>query len=361
MGGSNNNPAGRDVRTLRWGIVATGRIAHRVTRDLACLEDAELQAVSSRSQGSAAAFAGQYGFAASYHDTPSATGYQQLFADPDVDVVYIATPHAQHYEVARAALESGKHVLCEKPLTINAREATDLVALAGQRGLFLMEAVWTRFLPATRRALELISSGEIGAVRWVQADLGFPAVYDPADRLWDPAAGGGALLDLAVYPLTWAVAALGIPVRITASGHLNQDGVDVQNTLTLEYPEGAAAQLSSSLQAAGPGTATLGGSAGWIRTGSPLYNPRALEICGRDGAIRTEEFPEETEGFIHELRETGRCIRAGLQESPLMPWAETVQIMGLLDEARNQLGLRYPNDGGRVPASPGRTASAGVS
>ena len=348
MGAPGETRAGNAQRVLRWGVVATGRIAHRVTRDLACLEDAELQAVSSRSEDSARAFAEQHGFALSYHDTPAATGHRQLFADPLVDVVYIATPHAQHFEVARAALDAGKHVLCEKPLTINAREARDLVRLAGERGLFLMEAVWTRFLPATRRALQLIREGEIGAVRWVQADLGFPAVYDPTDRLWDPAAGGGALLDLAVYPLTWAVAALGFPAALKAKGHLNQDGVDVQTTLSLEYPEGAAAQLISSIQAAGPGMVTLSGTAGWIRTGAPLYNPRTVEICGRDGTITIEEFPEDTEGFIHELRETARCIRAGLQESPLMPWTETVQVMQLLDEARQQLGLRYPND--EVPA-----------
>jgi predicted dehydrogenase len=342
--GSAEKGSNHTVRPLQWGVVATGRIAHRVTRDLACLEDAALYAVSSRSAASARGFAEEHGFATSYHDTAAATGYQQLFADPLVDVVYIATPHAQHFEVARAALDAGKHVLCEKPLTINAREAGELARLAGEQGLFLMEAVWTRFLPATRRALELVGSGAIGTVRWVQADLGFPAVYDPADRLWDPAAGGGALLDLAVYPLTWAVAALGFPTRLTAAGHLNQDGVDVQNTLTLEYPEGAAAQLTSSLSAAGPGMATLGGTAGWIRTGSPLYRPKSLEICGLDGRVRVEEFPEETEGFIHELRETARCIRAGLQESPLMPWAETVQMMQLLDEARQQLGLQYPND-----------------
>lgn len=331
-------------RTLRWGVVATGRIAHRVTRDLACLEDAELYAVSSRSRGSAQAFAAGHGFAVAYYDGPSGSGYQQLFADPRVDVVYVATPHAQHFEVVRAALDAGKHVLCEKPFTINAGEARELVGMAEASGLFLMEAVWTRFLPATRRALELIRGGEIGTVRWVQADLGFPAAYDPKDRLWDPAAGGGALMDLAVYPLTWAIAALGFPAGLAASGHLNQDGVDVQNTIALQYAEGAAAQLTSSLQAAGPGTATISGTAGWIRTGSPLYNPRSLETCGLDGHIRVEEFHEETEGFIHELRETARCIRAGLQESPLMPWKETVQVMQLLDQARAQLGLHYPND-----------------
>lgn len=333
-----------DEHPLGWGVVATGRIAHRVTRDLALLEGAVLQAVSSRSAAAAKDFAGQYGFAASYHDQPAEKGYAQLFADPLVDVVYIATPHAQHFEVAKAALEAGKHVLCEKPLTINAREALELTSLAGQQQLFLMEAVWTRFLPATRRALDLIRSGGIGEVRWLQADLGFAAAYDPQDRLWDPAAGGGALLDLTVYPLTWAVSTLGFPAGVTAAGRLNQDGVDVQNTVTLHYPNGAAAQLISSLQSNSPGTVTVSGTQGWLRTGSPLYNPRSLQYSGPDGLVRTEEFPEETEGFIHELREAARCIRAGLRESPLMPWDESVRIMQLLDDVREQLGLRYAND-----------------
>ncbi|MCU1516253.1 MAG: Gfo/Idh/MocA family oxidoreductase [Pseudarthrobacter sp.] len=333
------------IRPLNWGVVATGRIAHRVTRDLARLDSTVLHAVSSRSPTAAKEFAGQYGFAASYHDQPDATGYEQLFADPVVDVVYIATPHAQHFEVAQRALQAGKHVLCEKPLTINAREAQELASLAGERKLFLMEAVWTRFLPATRRALELVRSGAIGTVRWVQADLGFAATYDPNDRLFDPAAGGGALLDLTVYPLTWAISTLGFPATVTASGQLNDDGIDVQNTVTLGYPDGAAAQLVSSLQSNSPGTLTISGTQGWLRTGSPLYNPRKLEFKGTDGVVRVEEFPEEAEGFIHELREAARCIRAGLLESPLMPWEESVRIMQLLDSVREQLGVRYPSDG----------------
>lgn len=331
-------------RPLRWGVVATGRIAHRVTADLVRLEGAELHAVSSRAEPAATAFKDKFGFTASYHDQAGRTGYQQLFDDPLVDVVYIATPHAQHLEVAQAALKSGKHVLCEKPLTVNAREARELVRLADDGGLFLMEAVWTRFLPATRRALELIGGGGIGDVRWVQADLGFAASYDPADRLWDPAAGGGALLDLTIYPLTWAIGALGFPDTLIAAGQLNPDGVDIHNTITLAYPGGASAQLTSSLQANGPGMVTIGGSEGWLRTGSPLYNPRLLEICGPDGVPRIERFEEETEGFIHELREVGRCIRAGLQESPLMPWADSIRTMELLDEARRQMGVSYAND-----------------
>ncbi|MFB8368878.1 Gfo/Idh/MocA family protein [Pseudarthrobacter sp. NPDC055928] len=332
------------IRPLNWGVVATGRIAHRVTRDLALLENTVLHAVSSRSPAAAKEFAGQYGFAASYHDGPVGKGYDLLFGDPLVDVVYIATPHAQHFEVAKAALEAGKHVLCEKPLTVNAREARDLAQLAGERKLFLMEAVWTRFLPATLRALEVVRGREIGAVRWVQADLGFAATYDPNSRLFDPAAGGGALLDLTVYPLTWAVSVLGFPTKVTAAGLLNHDGIDLQNTVTLEYPDGATAQLVSSLQSSSPGTVTISGTQGWLRTGSPLYRPRRVEYQGADGVVHVEEFPEEAEGFIHELREAARCIRAGLLESPLMPWDESVRIMGLLDSVRDQLGVHYAND-----------------
>ncbi|WP_457965047.1 Gfo/Idh/MocA family oxidoreductase [Arthrobacter sp. D1-29] len=332
------------IPPLNWGVVATGRIAHRATRDLARLENAVLHAVSSRSQAAAKEFAGQYGFAASYYDRRATTGYQQLFDDPVVDVVYVATPHAQHFEVAKAALEAGKHVLCEKPLTVNARETIELVSLAGERKLFLMEAVWTRFLPATLRALELVRGGHFGTIRWVQADLGFAAPYDPSHRLFDPAAGGGALLDLTVYPLTWAISVLGFPATVAASGQLNSDRIDVQNTVTLGYADGASAQLVSSLQSESPGTVTISGTKGWPRTGWPLYRPRRLEYQGTDGIVRVEEFPEETEGFIHELREAARCIRAGLLESPLLPWEESLRIMQILDGVRDQLGVHYKND-----------------
>src|SRR6185312_6445494 len=151
---------------------------------------------------------------------------------------YIATPHGQHFEVARAALAAGKHVVCKKSLTINAAEALELVDLARGNGVFLMEAVWTRFLPAVHRALEVVDSGELGEVAWIRADLGFPAPYDPAWRLWDPAAGGGALLDLAVYPLTWVLGVLGFPRSVQAVGVLNDDGVDTQESLTLGYGSG---------------------------------------------------------------------------------------------------------------------------
>ncbi|MCC3291921.1 MULTISPECIES: Gfo/Idh/MocA family protein [unclassified Arthrobacter] len=344
------SPVQSTGRTLRWGVVATGNIAERVTEDIARLEDAVLQAVSSRRQASAEEFAARFGFASSYFDSDDASGYDLLFADPDVDVVYIGTPHAQHYRIARRALEAGKHVLCEKSLTINARETQDLIELARSRNLFLMEAVWTRFLPCINRIWELIASGELGDINWVQADLGFPAPYDPASRLWDPAAGGGALLDLTVYPLTFALGALGYPETVHAVGSINADGVDTQNALTLGYPSGGLAQLTSSLVSSCPRTAVISGTKGWLRTGAPLHNPVELTIVPQDGEARVERFPQVGNGYAYELREVTRCIQAGMVESPTMTWADSLRTMRLFDAVRAQIGVLYANDKATVPA-----------
>lgn len=330
--------------TLRWGVVATGGIAERVTEDIARLEDAVLQAVSSRRQASAEDFAARFGFASSYWDEGGASGYARMFEDPQVDVVYVATPHGQHYEVTRAALLAGKHVLCEKSLTINAREAEDLIDLARERNLFLMEAVWTRFLPSINRIWEIIASGQLGTIQWVQADLGFVAPYNPEARIWAPEAGGGALLDLAVYPLTLAVGALGFPETVHAIGTLNGDGVDTQNALTLGYASGATAQLSTSLLVSPPRVATIAGSGGWLRTGTPLHNPVQLFIHSDQDGSRTEDFPQVGNGYTYELREVTRCIQEGLLESPTMPLADSLRTMRLFDTVRAQLGVFYPND-----------------
>ncbi|KNC19690.1 oxidoreductase [Arthrobacter sp. RIT-PI-e] len=338
------SPVAATGRPLKWGVVATGGIAAKVTGDIALLEDADLHAVSSRSQDSADAFAERFGFTTAYGDDGGTSGYQRLVDDPAVDVVYIATPHGQHHEVARAALQGGKHVLCEKPFTINAEEAEDLVALAADRGLFLMEAVWTRFLPSVNRAWEIIGSGELGEIRWVQADLGFTAPEDPTSRLWDPKAGGGALMDLTVYPLTWALGALGFPDSVSAIGKLNGDGVDLQTAITLGYASGAHAQLSSSFVSACPGQATVSGANGWLRTGDgQLPNPRELTVqTGPEP--RVERFDHVGAGYTYQLREVTRCIQECLSESPTMPLEHTVRTMRLLDGVRAQLGLRYAND-----------------
>ncbi|MGG5173931.1 Gfo/Idh/MocA family protein [Pseudarthrobacter sp. J1763] len=331
-------------RPLKWGVVATGGIAHSVTSDLALLADAVLYAVSSRSQASADAFATELGFQRAYGGNAESTGFEQMFADPDVDVVYIATPHAQHFRIAQAAIKAGKHVLVEKAITINAHEAQELITLAQEHKVFLMEAMWSRFLPSIQRAFEIVQSGELGEIKWISADLGFPAPYDPEARLWARRDGGGALLDVSVYPLLWPLGILGFPQAVSAVGTLTDQGVDAQNALTLEYSSGAMAQLTSSLLAYGPRSATVAGSLGSMQTHGSVNNPHELTVTiGRDGT-RVEKFSPVGIGYSYELREVTRCIQQGLTESPVMPLEDSLNVMRLFDGARAQLGITYPND-----------------
>ena len=343
------DPLAATGRTLRWGVVSTGGIARSVTPRIASMRDATLHAVSSRRPEKAKAFAEEFGFATSYGDG-DVPGYQLLADDPDVDVVYVATPHASHHEVTRAVIEAGKHALVEKAFTINAREAEDLAALARARGVFVMEAVWTRFLPVFQRVLDVIESGEIGDVHWLQGDLGFRAAEDPRDRLWAPEAGGGALLDLSVYPLTWALGALGFPASLLARGVLTDDGVDASNALTLSYEGGEQVQLLSTLRAQAARSVTIGGTRGTIRTLGSLTGPDGFVLQG-DGDPREERFATARHRHVYQLREVTRCIQQGLVESPTMPLAHTLQTMRLFDEARRQLGVVYPNDAAVAAAS----------
>ncbi|NUP74061.1 MAG: Gfo/Idh/MocA family oxidoreductase [Sinomonas sp.] len=338
------HPLSGTGETLRWGVAATGGIARTMVRELALLPDATLHAVSSRSRERAADFSREFGFGRYYSDDGGVPGFVALAQDPDVDVVYVATPHAQHYDVAKAAIEAGKHVLVEKAFTVNAHEAQELVRLAEKQGVFLMEAVWTRFLPAMQRAFEIAESGELGEVRWVSADLGFPAPKDPDDRIWAVGAGGGALLDLTIYPLLWALGTLGFPDSLTALGTLNSDGVDQQNVLALSYSGGQLATLTSSLLAHGPRAATIAGSEGYLTTVGSINNPKELVVRRGWDPPRTERFEVAGRGYVYELREVTRCIQQGLTESPTMPWAHTLNTMRLFDGVRRQLGIRYPND-----------------
>jgi predicted dehydrogenase len=341
---SDQDPRSATGNTLRWGVIATGGIARSVSEDLALLADAELYAVSSRGQATADSFAATYGFAKAYGDDDGVHGYQRLLADDAVDVVYVATPHAQHHQIVLAALNAGKHVLCEKAFTINAHEASELIDVARKRNLFLMEAVWSRFLPGMQRVFEIASSGELGEVHWVTADLGFPAPYSPSSRIWAQQDGGGALLDLTVYPLLWALGTLGFPQTVSATGFVNDDGVDAQNAITLGYHHGAQAQLTSSLLAHGPRTATIAGSLGYLQSIGSINNPRELVIgIGREEP-RREEFDVVGRGYTYELREVTRCIQQGLTESPVMPLDDSLNTMRIFDGVRAQLGVSYPND-----------------
>jgi len=351
---STSEPGAPDPRlatgeTLRWGVVSTGHIAHVVTAQLCALEDAELHAVSSRDAERADAFAREHGARSAYHDDAAGTGVEHLAADDAVDVVYLATPHAQHHAIARTLLEAGKHVLIEKAFAVTAAEAADLATLARARGRFLMEAVWTRFLPVYQAFVDHVAEGAIGTPRWAQADLGMRATFDPDSRLWARDAGGGALLDLAVYPLTWTAAAFGLPSAIAARGVLAENGVDALCTLDVGYPGDGRAQVTVSFTSAHTRSATIGGDAGVVRTLGSLPNPTGFTLTRGDDT-REVRAATPAPGYTYQLREVTRCIQRGEFESATMPLRDTLAFMRCFDDARAQLGVRYPNDDAPPPS-----------
>lgn len=303
--------------------------------------DAVLAAVASRSVDSATAFAGEYG---SHELTKSHGSYQALADDPDVDAIYIATPHPMHRENALMCLNAGKHVLVEKAFTVNRREAEDIVALARAKKLFAMEAMWTRFQPAVLEAKRIVDSGEIGTVATVQGDLGFYSDAGPEHRLFNPALGGGSLLDLGIYPLSIAAYFLGPVKSVQAVGQLGPTGVDVQCTFALQHESGALAACTASLAARTPVEFTICGSKGFVRLHSRFHNTEELTVELDDGNRRTQRFPRIGNGYAHEIIEVNRCLREGLLESPVMPLDETLALMGVLDEMRRQIGVAYDAD-----------------
>ncbi|MCT1367117.1 Gfo/Idh/MocA family protein [Kocuria sp. HSID16901] len=334
------NPLTATGRTLGWGIVSTGAIARKVTPDIAALEDARLVAVSSRNQNSAEEFAQDFGVAKAYGDDDERTGYERILADPDVEVLYIATPHGQHYENMLQALEAGKHIVCEKAFTITAEEAREVLDLAGQKNLFVMEGLWTRFHPLRARVAELIESGEIGTPRWVQADLGFRGPADKTHRLWREDAGGGATLDMGCYVLHWPWLALGRPIGVVAQT-IKRGTVDALTQVTVTC-ENAAAQMTMSLVSQGPREAVISGHEGFISIPAPMHQAESFTVTDAQGHSREESWPLIGRGYSYEMREATRCIQEGLLESPVMPWEDTIAQMEFLDEVRRQIEVTYP-------------------
>ncbi|MFE0643818.1 Gfo/Idh/MocA family protein [Streptomyces sp. NPDC058877] len=324
--------------TVRWGILATGGVAERFTTDLLALDGAEVIAVASRTGASATSFAERFGIPRAYGE------WAGLFADGDVDVVYVATPHHAHRAAAGLALEAGKAVLCEKAFTLNAREAGELVALSRDRGLFLMEAMWTYCHPLVRRIVELVRDGAIGEVRTVQADFGLAGPFDAGHRLRDPAVGGGALLDLGVYPVSFAQLLLGEPSAVRAHALLSPEGVDLNTGVLLGWESGASALLSCSLVADTPLTASVTGTRGRIDLPRGFFFPErfTLHRHGRE----PEEFTstDDPHSFRHEAAEVMRCLRTGAIESPLVPLDGSLAVMRTLDAVRDRIGVRYPQE-----------------
>ena len=323
---------------VRWGILGAGSIASRFAEALAALPEAETLAVGSRAQGSADRFAGAHGFSRAY---PS---YEELAADPDVDVVYVATPHPSHAENVELCLGAGKAVLCEKPFTINAAEARRIVGIARERDLFLMEGMWTRFFPLMERLRKLLADGIIGGPRMLTVDFGFRAGLDPSSRLFDPGLGGGAMLDVGVYCVSFASMVLGRPIRGTGYAHLGQTGVDEQFAATLEHPDGRLSAITAATRTATPHEATILGTDGYMRVHSPWWKPEAMTISKPGEDDEVVRVPTEENGFRYEAEEVMRRLGAGEKESKIMPLDETVAVLETMDGIRGAWGLRYPGE-----------------
>ncbi|MFC4138948.1 MULTISPECIES: Gfo/Idh/MocA family protein [unclassified Microbacterium] len=323
---------------LRWGILATGGIATAFTSDLRTA-GLDVRAVGSRSQESADAFAATFGIPHAH------ASYEALVADPDVDIVYVSTPHPMHHANARLALENGKHVLVEKAFTVNRAEAEDLQALAAEKGLLAMEAMWTRYLPHMVRIREILAAGTLGEIRAVMADHTQSLPTDPAHRLNALELGGGALLDLGIYPISFIWDVLGAPTSIQASGRLLDTGADAEVATVMTHAGGAVSTSLSSSRAAGPNTAAIVGTDARIDIDRVFYSATSFRVIAPDGTV-LEEYRTEIDGrgMQFEALAAERLVAEEKFAGDILPIAETVEIMGALDEIRRQIGVRYPGE-----------------
>lgn len=321
---------------VKWGILGTGRIAGSFAVALNSLKDAELYGVASRSTEKAVAFSREYSVTKSFH------GYESLAADPHIDVIYIATPHSLHKENSLMCLQHGKAVLCEKPFTINAMEAGTVIDYARERQLFLMEAMWTRFIPAAIRLKELVADKTIGDIRYLFAGGAFLPEFDPDFYLFRKDLGGGALLDAGVYLVSLASWLLGCPDKIRCAGRLSERGIDEHEAMLLEYDSGAIAGLYVSMRTRSSPDITVLGSKGKIYVHPPLFCPSRITLSLFDEEEIEITLPFDVNGYQFEAMEVQRCLREGQTESAVMPLDETLGIMRMMDEIREQFGLKYP-------------------
>ncbi|MFW6867282.1 Gfo/Idh/MocA family protein [Nocardioides sp. CPCC 206347] len=330
--------------TIGWGILATGKIARTFATDLAMVPGARLAAVGSRTIGPARTFADEYGD----DRTRAHATYDDLLADPDVDVVYIATPHALHLAGARAAFEAGKHVLCEKPLTLRTSDAEEMVRLARTHDRFLMEAMWMACHPVVRQLRTELTAGRFGTPRQLQAELGFRVDAPLTDRMFAPELGGGALLDMGIYPLTLAHLMLGEAESLSAEAVMADTGVDLDIAIAGRYPGGALATMNASMTSWSSRRAAIATDLGRIELGPEFHHPEQAVFVPRDRGseptVLTGTEPVVGVGYGNEIIEVGRCLREGLRESPLVPHAQTLTLLRQMDALRASCGIAYPDD-----------------
>ena len=323
------------MSNFNWGILGPGGIAKAFATDLKLLDGHSVAAVGSRTLKNAQDFANTFGGTAY-------GSYEALVADPTIDAIYVATPHPAHKDNVVLALNAGKPVLCEKPFAVNAKEAQEMVAAAQKNNVAMMEAMWSRFLPHYAQVREIVASGVLGKILTVHADHGQRLADQNIARLVEPALAGGALLDLGIYPVSFAHMVLGNPTKITASGVLTDKGVDAQTSMIFDYADGAQAVLNTTMIEQTPCRAVVAGVDGWLEIDRVFYTPTSMRVTLFDGSVT--EYPTNYTG--HGLREQAeafkKLVHSGHTQSDILNWKDTVDIMQTLDSVRSQIGLRYP-------------------
>lgn len=323
-------------KIIKWGILGSGKIAHKFVNDLKTLEDAEVFAVGSRTIEKATAFSQEFGIPKKYGS------YEELLKDADVQIIYVATPHHAHKEDVMKCLRAGKAVLCEKPFTINADETEEIIKYARESKLFLMEAMWTRFLPAIVKLRELLKSGIIGDIRQVKADFGFRCEWNTENRLLNPELGGGALLDVGIYVISFAVMIFGVsPLKISTMPYIGSTGIDEQFSATLGFDEGKMAILTGAVRTKTPQDAWVIGTEGYIHI-PDFWHAKSIILYLQGKPAESFDMPFESLGYQYEASEAMNCLREGKLESDIMSLNETLTIMKIMDNIRNQWELKYP-------------------
>lgn len=327
------------MKKIHWGILGCGWIANKFAEALQKTPDAVCAAAAARDASRAEAFSKEWGFQRSYGS------YRDLVEDPDVDIIYVATPHSYHYAHTRLALEAGKHVLCEKPFTINSMQLVQLLDLAKRNNLFLMEALWSKMLPGILKAKSIIGEGTIGDVVSLDADFGMNFPYDPDHRIYNPYLAGGALLDIGIYPLFLALDMLGKPKVLKVHSILNDNKIDLTTSIIIESEAGAVANLTSTTQANTPVKARISGSKGSIEFGNWWFTPVDI-ILRIDGQEKEEKlsFPPLVNGYEYEAIEATKCLQKGLTESPVMTHDFSMLLMETMDQIREITGITYPDE-----------------
>lgn len=323
------------MKDVRWGIVGLGRIAHKFASDLKYVEGSYCAAVASRSLDKARHFAREF-------DVPLAVGtYEELAARGGIDIVYIATPHTDHLQSSSLFLKKGIAVLCEKPLAMNYAQVSRMLDLSTVHSAFLMEALWTRFLPGTAKLLELIDSGAIGGIKSIEANFGFKAEFDNSHRVFNPELGGGALLDIGIYPAFLSYLLLGVPDDVEASCRKGSSGADVDTSFIFNYGNKAKARLHCTLEKTTSNEALITGSKGAIKIHSRFHEMPAMTLDTIDGHVQRFEFPGESFGYNYEVEVVANCVREGLLESHLWSHLDSLNLTRILDKVKNAADIVY--------------------